>query len=364
MWAAVANLAGQRLVAHDLDALDLHPRHRTARIAGAIALTHHGLGEHPSWRTMIGIRDLLTASAVLPPTDRRLLLYQRWLAEHLASVSDPEHARLLQRFVAWHQLRRLHTAATAGPLSVSSTNHARQEIKQAAAFQTWLTGLGGDLIGCRQSDLDAWFAERFASRRPSRAFLLWCINSGQLPRLHMPTRSTPSTAPLSQHPRITMLRRALTEQELPLQLRVVACLLLLYAQPVARIVRLSTQDVTDDADGLTLRLGSPPSPVPTPLDQMIREHLQQIRSRAPANRWLFPGRRADQPVHPTTPLDQLRAAGIPAGQTRITTLRHLVQQTPPPVIAQTLSYHHTSTARVANQAGSTWAQYAPGDHNK
>lgn len=44
--------------------------------------------------------------------------------------------------------------------------------------------------------------------------------------------------------------------------RVVAALALLCARPVSRIVRLTTDDVTDDGTIISLHLGEPPSPLP------------------------------------------------------------------------------------------------------
>jgi hypothetical protein len=52
---------------------------------------------------------------------------------------------------------------------------------------------------------------------------------------------------------------------LPLRARVAAALVLLYAQPVTRIVRLTVDDVIDDGATLTVRLGDPPSPLPEPV---------------------------------------------------------------------------------------------------
>jgi hypothetical protein len=82
---------------------------------GRTALSHDGMQQHPAWRTVLGDRDMLTASGVLPLADKRLLLYQRWLAGHLEAVRDPEQA-LLRRFVSWYQMRRLQEQAVDGPL--------------------------------------------------------------------------------------------------------------------------------------------------------------------------------------------------------------------------------------------------------
>ncbi|MGH3711798.1 MAG: hypothetical protein ACRDRQ_27720 [Pseudonocardiaceae bacterium] len=46
-------------------------------------------------------------------------------------------------------------------------------------------------------------------------------------------------------------------------------IVLLYAQRVSRIVRLTVDDVIRDGDQILLRLGEPPSPVPTPFAELL-----------------------------------------------------------------------------------------------
>src|ERR1700689_2036763 len=51
-----------------------------------------------------------------------------------------------------------------------------------------------------------------------------------------------------------------------------ACLMLLYAQPLSRILRLSAADLSRGDDGQTwLRLGDPPSPVPAPFGTLLHQ---------------------------------------------------------------------------------------------
>ncbi|WP_406043222.1 hypothetical protein OG799_04065 [Micromonospora sp. NBC_00898] len=81
-------------------------------------------------------------------------------------------------------------------------------------------------------------------------------------------------------------------------------ILLRCAQPVSRIIRLTIDDIIRDDDQVLLRLGDPPSPVPEPVAALLLEHLdRRINMRTATNResrWLFPGRRAGQPLQPGT----------------------------------------------------------------
>lgn len=145
-------------------------------------------------------------------------------------------------------------------------------------------------------------------------------------------------------------------------------MILLYAQPVSRIVRLTIDDILHDGDHTLLRLGEPPTPVPEPVAGLLRAYLADGDSMTttanPASRWLFPGLRAGQAMHPGSIRNLLQEIGVPAQSGRTAAIRQLVLQMPPPVVAQALGYHHTSTTRIAAEAGSPWSGYAPGDHSR
>ncbi|MBK3595227.1 MULTISPECIES: hypothetical protein [Streptomyces] len=81
-------------------------------------------------------------------------------------------------------------------------------------------------------------------------------------------------------------------------------------------------------------------------------------------RWLFPGRRAGQPMTPEAMAPRLRQLGFPTRPGRTAAIRQLVLQTPAPVIARMLGYNDDHTTRIAEEAGGTWRHYAPGDHRR
>jgi hypothetical protein len=190
--------------------------------------------------------------------------------------------------------------------------------------------------------------------------------NAHMPKLALPKLQITSAKPITQLRRLALLRRILTDDQPPLRSRVAACLLLLYAQPVSRIVRISIDDVVRDADQVLLRLGDPPSPVPGPFAELLVrlvDNRANMNSAANPNcRWLFPGRRPGQPLSPATLGPLIMELGIPAHASRIAALRDLVLQAPAPVVAQALGFHALTTHRHAAEAGGTWKSYAPGDH--
>jgi hypothetical protein len=110
-----------------------------------------------------------------------------------------------------------------------------------------------------------------------------------------------------------------------LRTRVAGCLLLLYAQPVTRLVRLTVDDVIDHGGQVSIRLGNPPTPVPEPFAAMLTElaanRANMNTAANPACPWLFPGGRAGQPLTPGALLQQFRALGVPATQARTAAFR-------------------------------------------
>ena len=187
-------------------------------------------------------------------------------------------------------------------------------------------------------------------------------------RFRLPPAVIRHAAPLPDHERISQLGRVLTARDLPLRARVAAAIVLLYAQPLSRIVRLTLDDVIRDGDQVFLRLGEPPSPVPGPVADLL---LSWIGSRDNMNTatnrnspWLFPGRRAGQPMNPDDLAALVNDIGIPTTAGRTSAIRQHVLEMPAPVVADALSYHPVTTARLAAQAGGTFSRYAPGDHER
>ncbi|MFE1472134.1 hypothetical protein [Nocardiopsis dassonvillei] len=80
--------------------------------------------------------------------------------------------------------------------------------------------------------------------------------------------------------------------------------------------------------------------------------------------WLFPGLRAERPMHPHSLAELIRCISIPGTAVRTSALRQLVLQAPAPVIAQALGFHSKITTRVVAQAEGTWNRYAPSDHTQ
>jgi hypothetical protein len=156
-----------------------------------------------------------------------------------------------------------------------------------------------------------------------------------MPLLTLPPTREQTPKPISLRHRIELLRRIHAGDGMDLTERVIAMLILLYAQPLNRITRLTLDDITLDAQGqMLIRLGDPPAPVPAPFDAIINDYLAArpnlTTATNPNSTWLFPGRRAGQPLHPTSIRLRLSTLGIPNLPARSRALREMLLQAPRP----------------------------------
>ncbi|MFC7546582.1 hypothetical protein [Plantactinospora sp. GCM10030261] len=101
---------------------------------GDIELNHDAFHRLQPWRAAAHMRELLTQCGVLPPIDKQILLFERWLLEHLDTITDTEQRRLLRQYATWHQLPWLRRRAERGPVSRSTRGELGQQILRAGDF--------------------------------------------------------------------------------------------------------------------------------------------------------------------------------------------------------------------------------------
>ncbi|MCY9785704.1 hypothetical protein KIK06_17600 [Nocardiopsis sp. EMB25] len=172
----------------------------------------------------------------------------------------------------------------------------------------------------------------FRTRRPAQKFLRWTMTSRLMPRLLIPHRNTANPAPIGHDKRMQLLRRAVEDEELDLMDRVVVVLALLFAQPLSRICRLTLDDLVEEDKRLSIRFGDPPAPVPEPFADLLRDFAARrpnlTTATKPGARWLFPGRRAGQPMDTSTFAHRMRKKGLPTFTRRTAAIRQLAPPGP------------------------------------
>ncbi|HWO64302.1 MAG TPA: hypothetical protein VNO31_30145 [Umezawaea sp.] len=332
----------------------------TALATGAMPISHHALAAHPAWRKATYLRELLIACGVLPTIDKHLMLFQRWLDTHLATVTDAEHHALLHRFATWHELRRLRHLADRKPLSPATIRVSRERITQATALLDWMHTNQHSLDDCPHGTLETWLAANRQTRHAATVFLRWAGQATSAPRRDIRRPPLPAATIQPQRQHHDLINTLVTNDMWPLRDRFIALLALLYAQPLSRITRLHRTDITTIGADTVIRLGDPPAPLPPPLDAMahrLLDHRDSYRGPNAESDWLFPGRNPGQPINSNTLNNQFSKLGIPIQLGRTTALRQLVLTTPSPVVASMLGIHPDTTARIASEEGVTWSRY-------
>lgn len=336
---------------------------------GHVPLTHEGINTLSPWRSAIYVRDLLVAAEILPPVDRFLFLFEQWLPGWLAQIPNVEHRQLLHTYATWRVLRGLRTVAATQPIGHYRHQIARRQLRVAATFLEQLGAQHLVLADCTQTQLDHWFAHATESDKPVlRPFLRWARDGRRMPRLQLPPTKVSAPTPITQRERLAWIRRIHAGDGMDLTERVAALLILLYAQPLTKVANLTIDDITNVDGQMLIRLGDPHAPVPPPFDTLIGQYLAErpnlTTATNPNSRWLFPGRRAGQPLHPTTFRLRLQTLGIPNLTGRSRALRAMLLQAPPSVVAGMLGYSADKAEAIAAETGATWKRYAAGDHSR
>ena len=329
---------------------------------GEVPLTHEGVHSLPPLKSSIYIRDLMITAGILPPVDKFMFLFEQWWPAWLDTIADPEHRRTLRLFITWYYLRAFRAKiASRGELGHSLPQLARERLRFTAGF---LASRNRTLAETTQADLDRVFAQSTPHLRDTlRPFLRWAMNTRRMPRLVLPSQQERPATLITQRQRVQLIRRIHDGDDMELTDRVLALLVLLYAQPLARIQQLTIDDIATGDDGqLLIRLGDPPTPGPAPFDQVIRQHVAARRNQKTAanttSPWLFPGRASGKPMHTTSLRLRLHNLGIPNLTNRSRAIRELLRQAPPIVVAGMLGYSATGAEKIAAEYGAPWQHYA------
>ena len=330
--------------------------------SGVMPATHQALDDWPRRRAADQVRQVLVAGGVLPPRDEELARTEQWLATLLASIADPGHRRLVHAFATWHAMRRLRRAAGSGRRPRTYTAHARNTIKAAARFLGWLGERGTTLPGCRQADAEDWLAAG-PSAVYIRDFLTWAAHRGHCQPLDIPGPVRHSGTAIADSQRWDLAARMLHDSSIEVTDRVAGCLVLLYGQTMTRIAALTTSQVTQHDNSVTIQLGHHDVPVPGPLGDLlialIADGKPYTGTGTPADRkWLFPGLLPGRPITPARLADRLRSLGIPAKAGRRAALIDLAARLPAAVLADLLGLHPGTAVHWMHEAGADWNRYA------
>jgi hypothetical protein len=164
--------------------------------------------------------------------------------------------------------------------------------------------------------------------------------------------------------RVNLVRRLLRDEAIDLRDRVAGCLLLVYAQPLTRIVALTADQVTVHRDRVTIALGDGALELPEPLAHLTATLAQTRRARASTAAartvppWLFPGMRVGQPLDYAYLQRRLGRLGIRPLAGRTSAVMTIAGALPPTILADLLGISETTATKWYRIAGGEWSRYA------
>ena len=331
-------------------------------VSGALPATHQALDAWPRRKAADQLRQVLIAGGVLAPRDEELTRTEQWLTALLASIDAGGHRRIVHAFATWHAMRRLRLAAAASQRPRTYTARARNTIKAAAGFLSWLDERGTPLPGCRQRDIDDWLTTG-PGAGDVRDFLTWAARRGHCPPLDIPGPQRNTGTAISDGQRWDLAARLLHDDSIDVTDRAAGCLVLLYGQTMTRIAALTTSQISRHDDSVTIQLRQHHVPVPAPLGDLLLTLLADGKPNTgigtPAERtWLFPGLLPGRPITPARLAQRLRALGIPVQAGRRAALTDLAARMPAAVLADLLGIGPRTAVRWMHQAGADWTRYA------
>ena len=331
--------------------------------ASGEALSHDVLDDLPPGPGEYYVRQILVHAGVLPERNDALDPIPAWLDQVLAG-RPAGHARLIRPFVHWFVLRRARRRAAQSRRADSAGPYLRTRVRVALELLAWLDQHHTALGQLTQDQLDRWLAAGNTRTRKIRHFLQWAAARGLAPDLAVP--AVPHQDPvrfLGDDDRLAQLSQCVNDTALPIDVRAVGALVLLFGLPVSRILRLRPSALSDHDDGSTyLTLGSCPMILPPKVAALLRQLTAAPRQRplveknAPPG-WLFPGRTPGRPTSRHTLSVKLRAHSIDTRPARNAALLALIDDIPAPVLADLLDLHPATTVRWAALAKRDWTSY-------
>jgi hypothetical protein len=336
----------------------------TGIAAGRRQLTHAELDDLPPTAILAHLRSVLVATGTLPPRDEQMIRLERFLTDVLATRTDPDQRQILHRYAIWHLLRRLRQRNNGRATTHQQYAVVHQHVRAAVILLDWLTAQQLSLPTCGQADLDRWLTSSEASHRYQAGhFVRWAANQ-RLTTLSLPaTRWMGPTRALDDHARWEAARLLLHDDTLGDRDRLAGLLVLLYAQPVARISRLTIEQVTLNDTMVRIHLGSAPITLPDPVADLTRQLLSSKRGHATtgaghASPWLFPGGQPGRPISATHLGQRLKSLGIRPGQARSTALFQLATELPAALLARMLGIHIDVAVAWQHASAGDWTTYA------
>jgi hypothetical protein len=331
---------------------------------GARELSHEALDHVSRGMTTSFLRAALVTHGVLEPRPEQTAKFGRRARAAVRELPVGEDRAQIRAFSVWQVQHDLARRERRGRATGRSADNSLRLVRAAVALCDWAAARGLTLSELRQEHLDQWLEAGSSTTASIRPFLRWADRGGLIAPLDAGRRPAyAQIEPISNEQRLSVVRRLLTDGDVLLRDRVAGCLVLVYAQPLTRILTLSVDDVAVDGDRVWVRLGREPVELPDPLAQMTATLARNPAGRAStaiagaAPPWLFQGMRVGQPLSHAHAAKRLKRLGVRTLGGRTAAILTLAAALPPTILAEMLGISETSASKWYRLAGGEWNRY-------
>ncbi|ELP45380.1 hypothetical protein D522_17083 [Mycobacterium avium subsp. paratuberculosis S5] len=210
-------------------------------VAERRAISHELLDELDQDNATRYIRQLLVTTGILTSRQEEFAQLQIWASRKIQHL-PPHQSRVVRPFAEWRVIRDARKRAARRRYTIGSAANDRQKISTTIAFLTWLDDQEIPLDSVTQLHLDRWLDAHPTKHKYLAAFIGW-LEKQRLTQAELVVPQRRSQLPsrlLSDDELEQQLKRCLTDDTLPLDVRVVGALIRLYAPPLVRIAELTT----------------------------------------------------------------------------------------------------------------------------
>ncbi|MDO0912624.1 hypothetical protein QQM39_17755 [Streptomyces sp. DT2A-34] len=263
------------------------------------SLNHESLDTLPQRAATAYVRGLLVTAGILPPRDENLALLTNWVARTVAEL-PARQANLIRPFAEWHIIRDARRRSARGRYTYAAHKGDCGNVLAAIDFLNWLDSQHLSLRRLQQPHLDVWATGRPTLRSRSIPFLRWSTARHFCPpglSIEHPASQLPGHFQAEDEARNELLR-CLNDTALPLDVRVAAALVRLYALPLTRIVELTEDHISRDQEHTYLAVNQHPFVLPPKLARLIDDQLRHFTPRhstTAGRRYLLPGQLGTPP---------------------------------------------------------------------
>ncbi|MEU0099959.1 XRE family transcriptional regulator [Streptomyces sp. NPDC006267] len=324
-------------------------------------LSHESLDSLPQRAVTAYVRGLLVTAGILPPRDENLALLTNWVTRTVAGL-PARQANIIRPFAEWHIIRDARRRSARGRYTYAAYKGDYGNVTAAIDLLNWLDSQHLNLRRLQQPHLDTWATDRPTLRSRTIPFLRWSIARRLCPPdlvIDRPATQLPGNFQAEDQAR-EELTRCLNDATLPLDVRIAAALVRLYALPLSRIVELTEDHISRDGEHTYLAVNHHPFVLPPKLARLIDDQLRHSTPRHNAtdgHRYLLPGQNPGRPRNPLGLADTLRRHGLPARAARNTAMMDALADLPPMVMADLLGIHPKTAERWATLVGENWSAY-------